>query len=164
LADFRASAAAVVGEEADECVDSRHFGMAANEASFLDGTDQSRVRQRLQMKRERWCRQFELFEDDNVLVGEVARENSVAMPERVVDCVKRSIGDPSWRFSVGDRAYSAVEISALILQKLKREAEKYLGQPVTEAVITVPPGSASFTPAMVRSARPPSCRWARWAR
>jgi molecular chaperone DnaK (HSP70)/uncharacterized protein YegL len=79
-----------------------------------------------------------LFEDSGVLVGEIARDTAIAMPELVVECVKRRIGDPSWRFTAGDRKYSAVEISAIILKEMKRIAEEALGGPVTEAVVTVP--------------------------
>jgi molecular chaperone DnaK (HSP70)/uncharacterized protein YegL len=79
-----------------------------------------------------------LFEDSGVLVGEIARDTAIAMPELVVECVKRRIGDPSWRFTAGNRKYSAVEISAIILKEMKRIAEVALGGPVTEAVVTVP--------------------------
>ena len=48
------------------------------------------------------------------------------------------MGDPSWRFAVFDKKFTAQQISAFILQKLKRDAEAYLGDTVTQAVITVP--------------------------
>jgi len=79
-----------------------------------------------------------LFEDGPVLVGEIARDGALAAPDQVVECVKRRIGDTSWRFAVGNRKYTAVEISSFILKEMKRIAENALGGPITEAVITVP--------------------------
>ena len=81
-----------------------------------------------------------LFDGGNVSVGTVAKNNSVAEPERIADFVKREMGKPKDQFhrQFGDRMYSAEELSALILTKLKADAEKYLREPVTDAVITVP--------------------------
>src|ERR1700731_3772699 len=81
-----------------------------------------------------------LFDATNVLVGTIAKNNSVAEPERMVDFVKREIGKPKEQFQreFGGKVYSAEELSALILKKLKADAEKFLGEPVTDAVITVP--------------------------
>lgn len=81
-----------------------------------------------------------LFDNNNVVVGTVAKNNSVAEPERIVDFVKREMGKPKEQFQrqFGDKSYSAEELSALILTKLKSDAEKYLKEPVTDAVITVP--------------------------
>jgi len=73
-----------------------------------------------------------------VLVGEVAKRQAVTNPERTVRSVKRHMGDRSWRFSADDKEFSPQQISAFILQKLKRDAEAYLGDQVTQAVITVP--------------------------
>ncbi|QIY75480.1 molecular chaperone DnaK [Streptomyces sp. RLB1-33] len=77
-----------------------------------------------------------------VLVGEVAKRQAVTNVERTVRSVKRHMGDVQWRFpesgSVDGKRYTAQEISARVLQKLKRDAEAYLGEDVTEAVITVP--------------------------
>ena len=63
-----------------------------------------------------------------------------AEPEKIVDFVKREIGKPKEQFhrEFGGKVYSAEELSALILKKLKLDAEKYLKQPITDAVITVP--------------------------
>ena len=72
-----------------------------------------------------------------VLVGDVAKRQAITNPERTIRSVKRHMGT-DWSIEVDDKEYTAQEISARILQKLKRDAEAYLGAPVTEAVITVP--------------------------
>jgi molecular chaperone DnaK len=81
-----------------------------------------------------------LFDSENVVVGTVARNNAVAEPEKIVDFVKREIGKPKDQFhrKFDGKIYSAEELSALIVKKLKADAEKYLKEPVTDAVITVP--------------------------
>ncbi|MFJ8714253.1 molecular chaperone DnaK [Streptomyces violaceus] len=77
-----------------------------------------------------------------VLVGEVAKRQAVTNVERTARSVKRYMGDASWRFpdqgDVDGTRYRAQELSARVLQKLKRDAESYLGEDVTDAVITVP--------------------------
>src|ERR671931_375900 len=73
-----------------------------------------------------------------VLVGEVAKRQAVTNPERTVRSVKRQMGDRSWRFRADSKEFSPQQVSAFILQKLKRDAEAYLGDQVTQAVITVP--------------------------
>ncbi|MFE9618250.1 molecular chaperone DnaK [Streptomyces sp. NPDC006384] len=77
-----------------------------------------------------------------VLVGEVAKRQAVTNVERTARSVKRHMGDHAWRFpghgDVDGKRYTAQEISARVLQKLKRDAEAYLGEDVTDAVITVP--------------------------
>ena len=81
-----------------------------------------------------------MFEDDLVTVGKVAKQNASAVPEQIVEFVKREMGkskEESFREFDG-KAYSAEELSALILQKLKQDAEAQLGTEITEAVITVP--------------------------
>jgi molecular chaperone DnaK len=73
-----------------------------------------------------------------VLVGEIAKRQAVTNVERTIRSVKRHMGT-DWRSDdIDGKRYSAQEISARILQKLKRDAESYLGEPVTDAVITVP--------------------------
>src|SRR5690349_14653471 len=72
-----------------------------------------------------------------VLVGEVAKRQAITNPDRTIRSVKRHMGT-GWKIDIDAKAYNAQEISARILQKLKRDAESYLGQPVTQAVITVP--------------------------
>ncbi|MEZ3178773.1 molecular chaperone DnaK [Streptomyces pimonensis] len=77
-----------------------------------------------------------------VLVGEVAKRQAVTNVERTARSVKRYMGDAHWRFpeqgSVDGTRYRAQELSARVLQKLRRDAEAYLGEEVTDAVITVP--------------------------
>ncbi len=77
------------------------------------------------------------FKDGDVLVGEVAKRQSITNPDRTVRSVKRQMGT-DWTIEADGKKYSAQEISARILQKLKRDAEAYLGSQITEAVITVP--------------------------
>ncbi|GAA2720631.1 molecular chaperone DnaK [Cellulomonas aerilata] len=72
-----------------------------------------------------------------VLVGEVAKRQAVTNVDRTISSVKRHMGT-DWKVSIDDGSYSAQEISARILGKLKRDAEEYLGEPVTDAVVTVP--------------------------
>ncbi|MFF2411716.1 molecular chaperone DnaK [Streptomyces sp. NPDC058092] len=77
-----------------------------------------------------------------VLVGEVAKRQAVTNVERTARSVKRHMGDAHWRFpesgDIDGKRYTAQEISARVLQKLKRDAEAHLGEDVTDAVITVP--------------------------
>ncbi|MEY2826032.1 MAG: molecular chaperone DnaK [Actinomycetota bacterium] len=75
--------------------------------------------------------------DGNILVGETAKRQAVTNVDRTVSSVKRHMGT-SWKFKVDDKEYTPQEISARILMKLKRDAETYLGESVTDAVITVP--------------------------
>ena len=72
-----------------------------------------------------------------VLVGEVAKRQSVTNVERTIRSVKRHMGT-NWTMDIDGKKYTPQEISARVLQKLKRDAEAYLGETVTDAVITVP--------------------------
>ena len=72
-----------------------------------------------------------------VLVGEIAKRQAVTNVDRTISSVKRHMGT-DWTTEIDDKKYTAQEISARILMKLKADAEAYLGEPVTEAVITVP--------------------------
>ena len=72
-----------------------------------------------------------------VLVGEIAKRQAVTNVDRTVTSVKRHMGT-DWHVEVDEKRYGAQEISARVLGKLKRDAEEYLGEPVTDAVITVP--------------------------
>jgi len=81
--------------------------------------------------------------DGERLVGETAKRQAVLNPERTVISIKRHMGT-NYRVKIDDKEYTPQEISAMILMKLKADAEAYLGEPVTQAVITVP---AYFTDA-----------------
>ena len=77
------------------------------------------------------------FKSEEVLVGELAKRQAITNPDNTVRSIKRHIGT-NWKESFEGKEYTPQEISARILQKLKRDAEAYLGDDVTEAVITVP--------------------------
>ena len=81
-----------------------------------------------------------LFDDDVTIVGETAWRSAVAEPEKIVQLVKLQMGKSKDEFSMefGGKEYSAEELSALILKKLKQDAEAYLGTEITDAVVTVP--------------------------
>jgi molecular chaperone DnaK len=75
--------------------------------------------------------------DGEVLVGEVAKRQAITNPGRTIRSVKRHMGT-DWKIDIDGKGYNAQEISARVLMKLKRDAEEYLGDTVTQAVITVP--------------------------
>ena len=77
------------------------------------------------------------------MVGSLAKRQAVTNHDRTISSIKRQMGT-NYRVNIDGHKYTPQEISAMILQKLKRDAESYLGEPVTEAVITVP---AYFTDA-----------------
>ena len=81
--------------------------------------------------------------DGERMVGAVAKRQAVMNPDRTISSIKRHMGS-DYKVSIDGKSYTPQEISAMILQKLKADAEAYLGEPVTEAVITVP---AYFTDA-----------------
>ncbi|MGI8616817.1 MAG: molecular chaperone DnaK [Actinomycetota bacterium] len=73
-----------------------------------------------------------------ILVGEVAKRQSITNPDRTIRSVKRHMGDKDWSVDIDGKAWTPQEVSAQILNKLKRDAEAFLGDTVTQAVITVP--------------------------
>ena len=76
-------------------------------------------------------------EDNNVVVGEVARERLISHPDKTVSEFKRSMGTKK-TFSVGDNSFTPEQLSSLVLNKIKEDAEAFLGDEITEAVISVP--------------------------
>src|SRR4051812_21191333 len=73
-----------------------------------------------------------------ILVGEVAKRQAITNPDRTIRSVKRHMGEKDWSVDVDGKAWTAQEVSAQILLKLKRDAEAYLGDSVNQAVVTVP--------------------------
>lgn len=80
-----------------------------------------------------------LFDEDELIVGSVAKRAAIASPFSVIQFVKRQMGDKSWKFhTVGAQEYTPEEVSAIILKRLKQDVEIFLGEEVEDAVITVP--------------------------
>ena len=77
------------------------------------------------------------FKDGEVLIGEVAKRQAITNPDHTVRSVKRHMGT-DWSVGANGKSYTAQEVSARTLMKLKRDAEAYLGSPITSAVVTVP--------------------------
>lgn len=79
-----------------------------------------------------------LFDGETIVVGQIAKEVAASNPDHVVTYVKRQIGNKNWYYNDGQQRHGPAELSALILAKLKRDAELYLNRPIPYAVITVP--------------------------
>ncbi len=79
------------------------------------------------------------FDDDSIVVGQIAKDKAASDPDRAVLFVKRQMGSLHWLFGHEDQRYSPTDVSAIILAKLKRDAEQYLNRPLPYAVITCLP-------------------------
>ena len=76
--------------------------------------------------------------DGQRLIGQLAKRQAVSNPDRTIASIKRHMGEKDYKVTIDDKSYTPPEISAMVLQKLKADAEAYLGETVTQAVITVP--------------------------
>ena len=76
--------------------------------------------------------------DGQRLVGQLAKRQAVSNPDRTISSIKRHMGEAGYKVTIDGKSYTPQEISAMVLQKLKGDAEAYLGETVTQAVITVP--------------------------
>ena len=76
--------------------------------------------------------------DGQRLVGQLAKRQAVSNPDRTIASIKRHMGENDYKVSIDGKDYTPQEISAMVLQKLKADAEAYLGETVSQAVITVP--------------------------
>lgn len=112
------------------------LGTTYSAAAYVDNTGHAQIISN--SEGQRTTPSVVLFEDDGVCVGEQAKQNSIIDPLRVCQFVKRQMGTPYKFIDPNDKEYTAEEISAIILKKIKADCEDALGEPVTGAVITVP--------------------------
>ena len=114
------------------------FGTTFSAIAHINEHGQSEIIPNLE--NERITPSIIMFEDTLVTVGKIAKQNARAVPEQIVEFVKREMGKSKAEFfrSFNDKDYSPEELAALILTKLKQDAETYLNEEVTDAVITVP--------------------------
>ena len=92
--------------------------------------------------------------DGQRLVGQLAKRQAVSNPDRTISSIKRHMGE-SYKVSIDGKDYTPPEISAMVLQKLKADAEAYLGETVKQAVITVPAYIGSLRYRRYRSCQDP---------
>src|SRR2546421_1642345 len=79
-----------------------------------------------------------LFEEDEVIVGKIAKNQAVSNPENVVQFIKRHVGEPDWVRVINGREYTPEILSAIILKRIVSDAEDQIGEPITDVVITCP--------------------------
>jgi len=111
------------------------LGTTNSVVAVLEGGEPTVIANAEGSRTTRWVVAF--AKNGEVLVGEVGKRQAVTNVERTIRSVKRHMGT-DWKVTIDDKTFSAQQISAFVLQKLKRDAEAYLGETITDAVVTVP--------------------------